>query len=124
MLEYYNGILFLTTNRAGTLDEAMKSRVHLNLWYDHLDVEQTINIFRNNIKRLIKIENQKSGQKDHRKLYVKENEIVDFAREHFKSTVPGMGRWNGRQIRNAFLVAPSDGSATRVQHVSTGLIHL
>lgn len=33
VLKYYNGILFLTTNRVGTLDEAFKSRVHLSLYY-------------------------------------------------------------------------------------------
>ncbi|ORY62356.1 uncharacterized protein BCR38DRAFT_346458, partial [Pseudomassariella vexata] len=32
VLEYYNGILFLTTDRVGTLDEAFKLRVHLSLW--------------------------------------------------------------------------------------------
>lgn len=32
MLEYYKGILFLTTNRIGTFDEAFKSRIHLSLF--------------------------------------------------------------------------------------------
>ena len=107
MLEYYHGILFLTTNRAGALDEAMKSRVHLSLWYNHLDEQQTVNIFRNNIERLLIIEKQKGEGKDHRKLYIEEDEIVQFSRDHYKRTQPGMGRWNGRQIRNAFLVAAS-----------------
>lgn len=33
VLEYYNGLLFLTTNRVGTIDEAFKSRIHLSLYY-------------------------------------------------------------------------------------------
>lgn len=30
-LEYYDGLLFLTTNRVGTLDEAFRSRIHVTL---------------------------------------------------------------------------------------------
>lgn len=33
VLEYYNGLLFLTTNRVGAVDEAFKSRIHLSLYY-------------------------------------------------------------------------------------------
>jgi hypothetical protein len=32
VLEYYSGILFLTTNRVGTIDEAFKSRIHISLY--------------------------------------------------------------------------------------------
>ncbi|KAI8635234.1 P-loop containing nucleoside triphosphate hydrolase protein [Xylariaceae sp. FL1651] len=32
-LEYFSGIVFLTTNRVGTFDKAMKSRIHLALGY-------------------------------------------------------------------------------------------
>lgn len=35
MLEYYKGILFLTTNRIGTFDEAFKSRIHISLFCKH-----------------------------------------------------------------------------------------
>ncbi|MEM6552498.1 MAG: AAA family ATPase [Planctomycetota bacterium] len=37
MLDYYEGILFLTTNRPDVLDEAIHSRVMLNLAYPDLD---------------------------------------------------------------------------------------
>lgn len=30
-LEYYSGILFLTTNRVGSIDEAFRSRIHMRL---------------------------------------------------------------------------------------------
>lgn len=33
VLEYYNGLLFLTTNRVGSIDQAFKSRIHLSLYY-------------------------------------------------------------------------------------------
>ena len=37
-LEYYQGIMFLTTNRVQDFDEAIKSRIHLTLKYDALGV--------------------------------------------------------------------------------------
>lgn len=37
LLDYYRGLLFLTTNRPDTLDDAVLSRVMLNLKYPHLD---------------------------------------------------------------------------------------
>lgn len=38
-LEYFSGIVFLTTNRLGSLDAAMKSRIHLALGYSPPDIE-------------------------------------------------------------------------------------
>lgn len=37
-LEYYAGILFLTTNRVALFDDAFKSRIHMSLYYPALDV--------------------------------------------------------------------------------------
>ncbi|KAI5812977.1 P-loop containing nucleoside triphosphate hydrolase protein [Pyronema omphalodes] len=37
LLEYYEGILFLTTNRVATFDEAFQSRIHVSLRYSDLD---------------------------------------------------------------------------------------
>ena len=36
-LEYYDGILILTSNRVGTFDEAFKSRIQVELHYPNLD---------------------------------------------------------------------------------------
>lgn len=38
-LEYFSGIVFLTTNRLETFDAAMKSRIHLALGYSPLDID-------------------------------------------------------------------------------------
>ncbi|KAL6861984.1 hypothetical protein J3F83DRAFT_746348 [Trichoderma novae-zelandiae] len=107
MLEYYNGILFLTTNRPGVLDEAVKSRVHLNLHYNFLTEEQVVAIFKLNITRLKEIEEQAGQAPGHSKLYIDEADITAFASEHWRNHTDGIGRWNGRQIRNAFLIAAS-----------------
>lgn len=37
LLEYYEGVLFLTTNRMENIDAAFESRIHLSLQYDELD---------------------------------------------------------------------------------------
>ncbi|KAJ7465589.1 AAA family ATPase [Mycena latifolia] len=37
LLEYYEGILFLTTNRVSTFDPAFQSRIHMALKYEDLD---------------------------------------------------------------------------------------
>ena len=39
MLEYYEGILFLTTNRTETIDPAFKSRIHLSIAYPSLSID-------------------------------------------------------------------------------------
>lgn len=107
MLEYYNGILFLTTNRPGVLDEAVKSRVHLNLHYNFLTEEQVVAIFKLNIQRLREIEDQAAKAPGHNKLFIDETDITSFASDHWRNHTDGIGRWNGRQIRNAFLIASS-----------------
>jgi hypothetical protein len=38
-LEYYQGIMFLTTNRVTDFDEAMQSRIHLTLKYGALGID-------------------------------------------------------------------------------------
>ena len=95
MLEYYSGILILTTNRIGSFDEAFISRIHMSLYFPDLDQESTLKIWKMNIARL-----RRSG----RNIYVNEEEIGAFARDHWRQGHDGH-RWNGRQIRNAFQTA-------------------
>lgn len=88
-LEYYSGILFLTTNRIGSFDEAFKSRVHISLYYAPLNEEQTLKVWIMNLNRL---------RRSNSDIYFVESEIEAFARAHWQDGK----RWNGRQIRNAF----------------------
>ncbi|KAI9690602.1 MAG: hypothetical protein M1820_009997 [Bogoriella megaspora] len=88
ILEYYAGILFLTTNRVGTIDEAFKSRIHISLYYPPLDWKTTKAIWRHNLRLALE------------KVDANEAEILKFARRHFEDD-PQL-RWNGRQIYNAF----------------------
>ncbi|KAK6524567.1 hypothetical protein TWF281_011471 [Arthrobotrys megalospora] len=111
VLEYYSGILFLTTNRVGHLDEAFKSRIHISLYYEPLDKDQTFEIFKMNMARLEKMEKervlfQETSNSDDKlpELYIEEKRILNFAEYHFDDS-DEFERWNGRQIRNAFQIA-------------------
>ncbi|KAM5355024.1 hypothetical protein ACJ41O_001670 [Fusarium nematophilum] len=107
VLEYYNGLLFLTTNRVGTIDEAFKSRIHLSLYYPPLDKTQTRDIFRLNISKLREIESERHRMTGEPALVIKEGEIIDFAAKHYEELARSTGCWNGRQIRSAFQIASS-----------------
>ncbi|KAI1320659.1 hypothetical protein F5Y16DRAFT_405539 [Xylariaceae sp. FL0255] len=107
VLEYYNGLLFLTTNRVGTIDDAFKSRIHMSLYYPPLDKTQTRDIFRLNIAKLKEIEAQRHEMTGEAPLVIRDNEIIDFAAKHFDENARSTGCWNGRQIRNAFQIASS-----------------
>jgi len=47
LLERYDGVMFLTTNRENTIDEAFKSRISVSLKYDYLTTEQKMAIWTN-----------------------------------------------------------------------------
>jgi hypothetical protein len=51
-------ILFLTTNRATVLDEAFKSRIHYKIYHPDLTPKQTLDIWKLNINRVPRIEEQ------------------------------------------------------------------
>ena len=119
ILEYYSGVLFLTTNRVGTLDEAFKSRIHMSLYYPPLNLTQTEAIFKLNIEQLGRIEAESPRDEsstadspvdptDQRELRIDHDKILAFAKWHFLSNgQESGGAWNGRQIRNAFQIAAS-----------------
>ena len=97
VLEYYAGILFLTTNRVGTFDDAFKSRIHLSLFYPELKLTPTLKVWKMNLARTR--ENLKHVE-------IEEDGIMEFAEKQYKKAKKDKtGRWNGRQIRNAFQTA-------------------
>lgn len=84
-LEYYRGLLFLTTNRVNAFDDAFKSRIHVSLHYPQLTDEDRGAIWRNFFRLGVKdgIEVTKKGRK-----YIREDETLRQL------------EWNGREIRN------------------------
>ncbi|KAI3547735.1 hypothetical protein CABS03_10065 [Colletotrichum abscissum] len=89
-LEYYDGILILTTNRVGTFDEAFKSRIQLALRYQRLEAYQRKQIWKNFFERLKSIGEEDSIDFDDVSLH------IDELTKH---------PMNGRQIRNTITTA-------------------
>ncbi|KAI0020196.1 P-loop containing nucleoside triphosphate hydrolase protein [Xylariomycetidae sp. FL0641] len=92
-LEYYEGILFLTTNRVGSFDDAFISRVHVQLYYADFDDDQRQAIWKTFMDKLAK------DRKDLR--------LNMSAKEYIQSATMKERKWNGREIRNAFQTAVS-----------------
>lgn len=88
MLEYYSGILILTTNRVATFDEAFKSRINLAIRYPNLDEVQRVEIWRNFIEVLRR-----------------SRELVDFTDLDYNVPHLAQRDMNGRQIRNVITMA-------------------
>ena len=103
--------MFLTTNRVGVLDDAIKSRITWIAYYPPLDEQQTKKIWKVNIKLL---------EERNKRLQVDRKGILRFAKEHFTSSATRDSTWNGRQIQNAFKVATAlaewDAYSKDVQH--------
>ncbi|KAF4501997.1 AAA family ATPase [Fusarium agapanthi] len=101
-LEYYAGILFLTTNRVGVIDPAFRSRIQMSLFYPQLSLDITCKLYEKFIRRA-KAEQMKQGCYAFK---IKEKEILKFGKKHFRTLEKnGHETWNGRQIRNAFQTA-------------------
>ncbi|KAJ0354993.1 hypothetical protein COL154_011551 [Colletotrichum chrysophilum] len=117
-LEYYPGILFLTSNREGLIDEAFKSRIHVALRYKSIDAPGTKKIWENILDR-IELDNEKKAVK----VCFDRNELLEWAESHFddikdkKSDGLSAATWNGRQIRNAFQTAIAVASYERIKYL-------
>ncbi|KAH7014439.1 uncharacterized protein B0I36DRAFT_338730 [Microdochium trichocladiopsis] len=60
MLEYYRGMLFLTTNRRDDFDDAFFNRIHVTLKYNELDVASRTNIWRHHLQRATRDNKERS----------------------------------------------------------------
>ncbi|KAK2005814.1 ATPase [Colletotrichum eremochloae] len=92
-LEYYRGVLFLTTNRVQAFDAAFTSRIHVALHYKNLTDVDRERIWANNFERLDRDSNGRVR-------------IAVATREYaYDSRDVRALRWNGREIRNALQTA-------------------
>lgn len=99
ILEYYKGILILTTNRVGAFDDAFHSRIHLSLYYPALDRKKTIEVFKKHFQRIDK-HNEERVEKHDAPIETEKDLIQKYWERNYKIL-----KWNGRQIRNAFQTA-------------------
>ncbi|KAL6359665.1 hypothetical protein LRP88_07086 [Fusarium phalaenopsidis] len=99
-LEYYQGVLILTTNRTEEIDPAFESRIDIILTYDHLSQDARRQIWSNFISRL-------------------PPDSVDLD----DADLDSLSRWdiNGRQIKSAIktarIMAANGGALLGVRHL-------
>jgi SpoVK/Ycf46/Vps4 family AAA+-type ATPase len=94
VLEYYEGILFLTTNRLTTFDSAFRSRIHLALKYSALNQETR--------KELWKLFIAKTSKDDVLETW-SESDLNNLAKVNI----------NGRQIKNTVRTANTLAKSTK-----------
>ncbi|GAB1312437.1 hypothetical protein MFIFM68171_02647 [Madurella fahalii] len=92
-IEYYQGILFLTSNRVGKFDDAIVSRIHVIVHYQGLDDEYREKIWNQFFDKLEKERGSTMRIEKSARRYVLENKRM------------AQMNWNGREIRNAFQTA-------------------
>ncbi|KAK7433891.1 AAA family [Colletotrichum acutatum] len=104
VLEYYQGIMFLTTNQIAQFDAAIPSRIHVSIQYDSLKSDQMAKIFSGFLEPLER-KNLIDDYRDIQKWLIEDVYDVGF---------------DGRQIRNivttALGLARADGSAKLGKH--------
>jgi SpoVK/Ycf46/Vps4 family AAA+-type ATPase len=88
MLEYYDGILILTSNRVGSFDSAFKSRIRVALYYSKLSRASRKKVWRNFLDMLEEAEEDVE-------MAELERHLDDLAEDDM----------NGRQIRNCVTTA-------------------
>lgn len=88
ILEYYDGILILTSNRVGIFDEAFKSRIQVSLHYQDHTASTRKAIWKNFIDML-------ESDSANANIGELEDHLEELAQEEM----------NGRQIRNAMTTA-------------------
>lgn len=92
-MEYFRGLLFLTTNRVGQIDDAFVSRVHMAIGYDRLSPKFRRNIWEGFFRKL---ELERAGRilvgPSAKKFVLHDEEIQKI-------------ELNGREIRNALQTA-------------------
>ncbi|KAI4209872.1 MAG: hypothetical protein LQ351_007226 [Letrouitia transgressa] len=110
-LEYFNGILFLTTNRVGTFDQAFQSRIHVTLGLPTLDQPRRTEVWSIFLRELARAQQLTPDQ------------LAELQAQVVQSW-SGQAL-NGRQIRNsvrtALLVAEKKKETVGKKHFDTVL---
>ncbi|KAK7748646.1 hypothetical protein SLS53_000667 [Cytospora paraplurivora] len=130
-LEYFQGILFLTTNRVETFDDAFQSRIHIALRYDPLDLKAKKAIFRMFIEKArsqqLQLQQKRERQRQRGKgkgedggvPMVVPTPLPTFTEEDYNALA--RHDLNGRQIKNTVIraqaLAVNKGEALSMAHV-------
>lgn len=130
-LEYFQGILFLTTNRVETFDDAFQSRIHIALRYDPLDRNAKKAIFKMFVERARAQQQKKKTTADEDNNNNDSNNKVGTGTGTGTDTAPAFtdddydslarNDLNGRQIKNTVIraqaLAVNKGEPLAMAHV-------
>lgn len=109
LLEYYQGVMLLTTNRIESFDPAFESRIYLSIDYPKLDLASRLHVWKTFIGPAM------STGPGSSRTGITEQDLKRIAKEEL----------NGRQIKNvvktARLLAAGDREALGLDHVETVL---
>ncbi|KAH0423628.1 hypothetical protein CcaCcLH18_12044 [Colletotrichum camelliae] len=125
VLEYYDGILILTSNRVGTFDESFKSRIQLNLRYKNLNEQQRLLIWTNFINRIEGLDRQRAAAENMFSARNQSQIDIGINVEQIRKHLPDLAKTtlNGREIRNAISTARQlavyRGQALAYEHISS-----
>ncbi len=86
-LEYFKGILFLTTNRVGTFDEGFISRIHIQIHYPTFQSSDREKVWDAFFQKLEEDREATMRIPQATKDYIQSRELHEL-------------EWNGREIRN------------------------
>lgn len=98
-VEYYRGILFLTTNRVKTFDEAFLSRIHVALHFTELSLESKVQVWKAFLRKVDAMAEEGEGSVGGGE--ITEEQVMELSKREI----------NGRQIKNAVRTAQSLGVA-------------
>jgi SpoVK/Ycf46/Vps4 family AAA+-type ATPase len=90
-LEYYKGMVFRTTNRVGTFDEAFMSRIHTKIHYPNFEEDDRQKLWDSFFQKL-------EGDRE------TTMRITQSAKDYVSSQDLRALKWNGREIRNGELL--------------------
>lgn len=96
----------------GMIDEAFKSRIHVALQYPRIRRKETVEIWEKLLQRI-----KKDNEIAEVKIKFKKDELLRFAKDHYKEHEDTESTWNGRQIRNAFHTAIALGQYERLRKI-------
>jgi hypothetical protein len=107
LTEYYQGILFLTTNRVETFDEAFQSRIHMGIRYENLPAKARKKIWMHHVGKVEKMGREEAEKEEGRKAKDSDKKEVEEEKKEKEVAKPfseadfdelSKRNMNGRQV--------------------------
>ena len=114
-LEYFDGIMFLTTNLVDDIDEAFESRIHIHLLFPSLDRDARLAIWQKFVRRFPENVSGRLSEQD-----LKQVATYELNGRQIKSVLKTTRAWcmcKGQEVTLAKLVAGIEVTAPRARRM-------